>query len=172
MNIIHRLGLCAAASLCAFSAFAVDVGVSVSVSQPGFFGRIDIGTPPPPAALIFPQPVIIQPAPVAVRPMYLRVPPGHEKNWGKHCAKYNACGAPVYFIRDSYYQQHYVVQQPPRVVNGMPVMVVAEKGGRGGRGGDDDHPGQGRGKDKGDKGDKGGKGHGHGNGNGKGGKHD
>ena len=82
------------------------------------------------------------------QPIYLRVPPGHEKHWAKHCAKYNACGQPVYFVRDTYYQQHYVVQQSPQVVNGQPVMVVSER--------DDDHgPGQGHGKGKGH-----GKGHG------------
>jgi hypothetical protein len=139
----------------AFSApaLAADIGVSVSVNQPGFYGRIDINQPPPPVALIYPQPVIIQQAPVAVvqQPIYLRVPPGHEKHWAKHCVKYNACGQPVYFVRDTYYQQHYVAQQPPRVVQGQPVMVVQERA---------EGPGHGNGK-------------GHGNGHGRGhGKHD
>jgi hypothetical protein len=81
------------------AAHATDVGVSVSVNQPGFYGRVDIGPTPPP--VIYPQPVIIVPGPVAVqqRPIYLRVPPGHEKNWAKHCARYRACGQPVYFVR-------------------------------------------------------------------------
>lgn len=89
-----------AALLTAVSAQAeTQVGVSVSVNQPGFYGRVDIGSGPPPA-VIFPQPVIIQPAPVPYRrPVYLRVPPGHEKNWGKHCHKYGACAQPVYFVR-------------------------------------------------------------------------
>lgn len=151
MNLSRRLGTLAAVALCAAPAFAADVGVSVSVNQPGLYGRIDINQPPPPAALIYPQPVVIQPAPVRVvqQPIYLHVPPGHAKNWRKHCGKYNACGTPVYFVQDTYYQQHYVVQQPPRVVHRQPVMVVSE------RGGDDD-----RGHGKG--------GHGHGHGHGKG----
>ena len=68
---------------------------------PGVYGRIDIGNAPPPP-LIYAQPVIIQRAPVYVeqQPLYLRVPPGHEKKWSKHCSKYNACGQPVYFVRD------------------------------------------------------------------------
>lgn len=39
-----------AASLLALSAsaFASDVGVSISVGQPGFYGRIDVGDYPPP----------------------------------------------------------------------------------------------------------------------------
>lgn len=152
MKLISRLALAAACGAALSSAaFAADVGVSVSVNQPGFYGRIDINQPPPPAAIIYPQPVIIQQPAVQVvqQPVYLHVPPGHEKHWSKHCHKYNACGMPVYFIRDTYYQQHYVVQQPPRVVNGQPVMVVSER--------DDDHD----------------RGHGHGKGRGKGhGKHD
>ena len=48
--------LLAAATL---PAFAADVGVSVTVGQPGFYGRIDIGNAPPPV-LIYPQPVVIQ----------------------------------------------------------------------------------------------------------------
>ena len=67
---------------------------------PGVYGRIDIGNAPPPP-LIYTQPVIIQRAPQYVQqpPLYLHVPPGHAKKWSKHCAKYNACNQPVYFVR-------------------------------------------------------------------------
>jgi hypothetical protein len=41
------------------------------------------------------------------------VPPGHEKHWSKHCGKYGACGQPVYFVREDWYQAHYV----PRYAN-------------------------------------------------------
>lgn len=102
--------LCAAV-LGAFAApaFAADVGVSISVGQPGFYGQIDIGNLPRPP-LIFPQPVVIRMAPefVAAPPIYLHVPPGHEKHWSKHCARYNACGRPVYFVRDDWYNNEYV----------------------------------------------------------------
>ena len=43
-----------------------------------------------------------------VQPIYLRVPPGHEKHWGKHCARYGACGRPVHFVREDWYQTVYV----------------------------------------------------------------
>ncbi|HCE30013.1 MAG TPA: hypothetical protein DET46_16115 [Comamonadaceae bacterium] len=68
---------------------------------PGVYGRIQIGNAPPPP-LLYPQPVIIhQPAVVVPRsPIYLYVPPGHAKNWGKHCARYNACNQPVYFVKE------------------------------------------------------------------------
>jgi hypothetical protein len=85
-----------------------SVGVSVSVAQPGVYGRIDIGNMPPPA-VIYERPIIYAPMPVVVQqqPVYLYVPPGHQKKWGKHCAKYNACGQPVYFVRESWVQQRY-----------------------------------------------------------------
>ena len=41
-------------------AFAADVGVSISIGQPGFYGRIDIGNAPQPE-FVNPQPIIIQP---------------------------------------------------------------------------------------------------------------
>ena len=94
-------------------AFAqTNVGVSVGINQPGVYGRIDIGNFPPPA-VILPQPVIITPAPVAVhqRPVYLYVPPGHQKNWSKHCGRYAACGQPVYFVQESWVRARYEEQQ-------------------------------------------------------------
>ena len=88
---------------------AADTGVAMTVGQPGFFGHIEIGNLPRPP-VIFPEPVIIQRGPVGVirAPLYLYVPPGHAKHWGKHCHKYNACGQPVYFVQDSWYQNVYV----------------------------------------------------------------
>ena len=89
------------------TALAADVGVSVSIGQPGFYGRIDIGNAPPPV-LIYSQPVIIQRVHAAPQPIYLRVPPGHAKKWSKHCQKYDACGRPVYFVKDDWYNNVYV----------------------------------------------------------------
>ncbi len=90
-------------------AFAGDVGVSVSIGQPGFYGQLEIGNAPRPQ-LIYAQPVVIQRAPeyVSAAPIYLHVPPGHEKHWSKHCAAYNACGRSVYFVRDDWYNNQYV----------------------------------------------------------------
>jgi hypothetical protein len=95
-------------SLVAVPAFAADVGVSISVGEPGFYGRIDIGSAPRPV-VIYPKPVVIRPAPTHVieEPLYLRVPPGHAKKWKKHCAKYNACDRPVYFVQDKWYNDVY-----------------------------------------------------------------
>ena len=83
--------------------------MSVSVGQPGFYGRIDIGNFPQPR-VIYARPIVIQPVPVAVapQPIYLHVPPGHAKNWRKHCHKYNACNQPAYFVREEWYNNVYV----------------------------------------------------------------
>ena len=68
---------------------------------PGVYGRINIGNAPPPPVL-YAEPIIVQrPAVVMPRsPIYLYVPPGHAKNWDKHCARYNACSQPVYFVQE------------------------------------------------------------------------
>lgn len=101
--------------LFAVSAQAADVGVSVSVGQPGFYGRIDIGNVPQPE-LIYARPIVVHPAPVGVvhQPVYMHVPPGHAKNWKKHCHKYNACGHPVYFVQERWYNEVYVPHHQAR----------------------------------------------------------
>ena len=106
---MNRLLFAIIAAVVAFPAFAGDVSASIAISQPGFYGQINIGDFPRPA-VIYAQPVWIQRPPrvVYVEPIYLHVPPGHEKHWSKHCAKYGACGRPVYFVREDWYQAQYV----------------------------------------------------------------
>jgi hypothetical protein len=109
---------------------AVDVGVGVTIRQPGVYGRIEVGSAPPP--VLYPQPVIIaqprvivaQPAP----PLYLYVPPGHAKKWGKHCHRYNACGRQVYFVREEWVHEQYYAAHPGK---GPPVYVEGRGHGHG-----------------------------------------
>jgi hypothetical protein len=96
----------AAASLTT-PALAADVGVSISVGQPGFYGRIDIGGYPQPQ-LIYAQPRVMYREHMRREPIYMHVPPGHAKNWPKHCRKYNACNERVYFVQDGWYNRDYV----------------------------------------------------------------
>ena len=98
-----------ALALAAQPASAGDVAVSISLGEPGFFGQIELGNYPRPP-VIYAQPVVIERAPEfrAVEPIYLRVPPGYEKHWRKHCQEYDACGRPVYFVRDDWYRDEYV----------------------------------------------------------------
>jgi hypothetical protein len=107
-----------AAALCALTlaaaaavgaARAADVGVSITVSEPGVYGRIDIGRFPQPEVVLS-QPVIVAPPRVRpvhpVEPVYLWVPPGHRKAWKSYCGRYGACGVPVMFVQDAWYDQH------------------------------------------------------------------
>ncbi len=79
---------------------AGDVSVGVTITGeivPGVYGRVDLANRPPPP-LLYAQPVVIE-RPAAARvvePVYLHVPPGHAKNWRKHCHEYHACNRPVY----------------------------------------------------------------------------
>ena len=101
------------AALLSTPALAADVGVSVTIGQPGFYGRIDIGGFPPPR-VIYDSPRYVQRVPAGRPPVYLRVPPGHIKHWDKHCREYNACGEPVFFVRDDWYQREYVPRYQER----------------------------------------------------------
>ena len=96
------------ALLLAGAAQAADVEVRVilhSDIRPGVYGRVDLGSAPPPP-VVYREPLVIvqQPPATVVRPVYLHVPPGHAKNWKKHCKKYNACGTPVYFVKSAEYE--------------------------------------------------------------------
>lgn len=89
------------------SAGSAMAQVSINLGQNGYYGRIDLGdfrSPP----VYYAQPIIIERGErYSPEPMYLRVPPGHMKKWGKHCSKYNACGRQVYFVKDEWYSNTY-----------------------------------------------------------------
>jgi len=74
--------------------------------QPGVYGRVEFGNRPPPV-LINPQPVVVIRDRRYTDPVYLHVPPGHAKNWDKHCHKYNACYKPVHFVKSVEHEPGY-----------------------------------------------------------------
>ena len=89
-------------------ALAADVDVSINVGEPGFYGQIDVGN--------YGRPALVNARPVTVardrsggsrEPMYLRVPADHSRNWKRYCSRYDACGRPVYFVRDDWYNRVY-----------------------------------------------------------------
>ena len=112
-NMKLRLAVLATAvSIVPLAASAADVGVSLQFSQPGMYGRIDLGQFPQPQ-VVMPQPVLVAPPPPVMpqpEPVYLWVPPGHRQHWEKHCGEYHACGRPVYFVEDGWYQRNVMVR--------------------------------------------------------------
>lgn len=91
-----------AAAVLVAPAVAQDIRLSVSGEiAPGVYGRVDIGNRTPP--LVYPQAVLVVKSPKPPAAVYLHVPPGHARNWSKHCGKYGACNRPVYFVKSAEY---------------------------------------------------------------------
>lgn len=103
------LGVAAVGIFALPSQAATNVGVSIAIDQPGLYGRVDIGRVAAPPLLVYPKPVVIVQTPVVQyqRPIYMHVPPGHAKDWRKHCRHYAACNQPVYFVNEGWYRDHY-----------------------------------------------------------------
>lgn len=110
---MKRLIFAAALAVLTVPVFAADVGVSLSIGQPGFYGHLDIGDYPHPQ-VIYQYPRFMYRAAASRPPIYLHVPPGHAKNWRKHCREYNACGERVYFVQNDWYQREYVPRYQER----------------------------------------------------------
>lgn len=108
---MKRLMFAMAAMTLSVSALAADVGVSAGMGQLNYYGRIEIDNASRPQ-LIYAEPVVIEPIPAGVvaRPIYLHVPPGHVKNWSRHCHRYNACGQPVYFVQETWFKDVFVAR--------------------------------------------------------------
>jgi len=103
------------ATLATTGAANAEVGVSLSIAQPGVYGRVDIGQFPSPV-LVSPRPYVASPAVgVGAAPVYLWVPPEHRLDWRRHCAVYGACGVPVYFVEDNWYHEHVIRGHERRV---------------------------------------------------------
>lgn len=138
------------------SALEIRLPPPPPIVLPGLPGRIDASRLPLPQ-VVLPNPVVIAPPPLPApprpgvvvapaptpQPVYMWVPPGHRQNWGKHCHRYKACGVPVYFVRDEWYDRHVH---------------------RGAKHRDDDDDRRGRGHGPGKHDERGGKGHGKGKG--------
>lgn len=90
-------------------ALAVDVAINIPLGQPGYYGQIQLGDsyPRPQLMLSTPTLAVGDLRQNTSRPLYLHVPPGHVRNWSKHCARYNACSRPAYFVKDSWYRDVY-----------------------------------------------------------------
>ena len=109
------VSLVGAAAALLFGTIATAQGISVNATitgqvVPGIYGQVVIGDRQPPP-VVYAQPVLIAPPPAAVyaapEPIYLHVPPGHARHWREHCAEYQACNRPVYFVRSAEYEPGY-----------------------------------------------------------------
>jgi hypothetical protein len=65
---------------CAAPAQAGDVGVSISIGQPGFYGQLDIGNYDRPP-VVYGRPVLVERRYWNPAPAYVRVPPYQHSNW-------------------------------------------------------------------------------------------
>ena len=137
----------------AVASLSASAQVSINIGQPGFYGRVDLGSYAPPP-VVYGPPVLASGGYYNGAPVYLRAPLNHRRNWSRYCNRYNACGQRVLFVRDDWYVNNYA----PR---------YREYYGRGGPGWRDhgrpefhDNRGHGRGPDRDDDHDGG---HGRGN---------
>lgn len=94
---------------------ATQIGVSIGINAPGQYGRIDFNNYPQ-AVLVSPQAIYYEPQRVVVRqaPIYLYVPELHQSQWGRYCRNYQACGRPVYFVRDDWVREQYGREEDQR----------------------------------------------------------
>ena len=111
MRTVQSILIASALAAAATCAEAQNVSVNAVITGevvPGVYGQVVLGNRAPPP-VVYQQPMIVQPAPVVVgapppQPIYLHVPPGHAKNWRKHCHEYHACDRPVYFVKSAEYE--------------------------------------------------------------------
>jgi hypothetical protein len=104
--------LLAGAGICRAGDLNIHVILSGEVA-PGVYGQVQLGSERPPP-LVYAEPMLVVPQRVPPPPVYLHVPPGHAKNWRKHCQEYNACNRPVYFVRSQEYEPGYVRRDADR----------------------------------------------------------
>ncbi len=91
----------------AFGSAALAAGVTVQVGEPGYYGRLELGDAPKPV-LISPNPIVIERQHVVEQPTYVFVPADQRNDWANYCARYEACGRPVYFVEERWYNDVYV----------------------------------------------------------------
>ena len=119
-GVARRAVVCVGLALAAAGVSAIELPLPPPpFGLPGLPGRVDVSRLPvpqvvlrspviiTPPALPAPRPgVVVSTPPPRAQPVYLWVPPGHRKHWSKHCHRYQACGHPVYFVRDDWYDRH------------------------------------------------------------------
>jgi hypothetical protein len=112
MNVFRKVAVATLVMVAGSQIAAADgIGTRAAASAPatpGVYGRLDVDSKQNPP-LVFEHAMFIEAPETAgkVAPLYLHVPPEHAKNWKKHCAKYQACKQPVYFVKSAEYEPGY-----------------------------------------------------------------
>lgn len=90
-------------ALAPMQAQAVNISIGVGGEVlPGVYGSVNIDNGRYPA-LVYSEPLIVSRPSRILAPVYLHVPPGHLKKWGRYCDSYGACSRPVYFVKSRDY---------------------------------------------------------------------
>ena len=110
---MKNLLMTASLAACMSLPVTADADLSISLGEPGFHGEIQIGDFPRPR-LLYREPVLISRVSAPPPAIYVVVPPGHARNWEKHCHDYGYCGRPVYFVEEAWYQDVYVPEYRKR----------------------------------------------------------
>ena len=101
----------------------ISIGVGGEV-LPGVYGSVNIDNGRYPT-LVYAEPLIVTRPSRILSPIYLHVPPGHLKKWGRYCGRYDACSRPVYFVKSRdyydfsprYIEQRYIYRDRVTYVN-------------------------------------------------------
>jgi hypothetical protein len=123
----------------AVASLSASAQVTISIGQPGYYGRVDMGSFAPPPQVYGP-PVLVSGG-YNGAPVYLRAPQSHRRHWSRYCGRYNACGQRVLFVRDDWYTNSYAPRYRTHYGHGGPGWRD------GGRNGYYDGRGHGRGPD-------------------------
>lgn len=110
------------------SAVNISIGVGGEV-LPGVYGTVNIDNGYYPA-LVYAEPLIVTRPSRILAPVYLHVPPGHLKKWGRYCGRYGACSRPVYFVKSRDYYDFSPRYIEPRYIYRDRITYV-DRGGHG-----------------------------------------
>lgn len=117
--------LLAGLALAPTQAQAVNISIGVGGEVlPGVYGSVNIDNGRYPT-LVYAEPLIVSRPSRILAPVYLHVPPGHLKKWGRYCDRYGACSRPVYFVKSRdyydfsprYIEQRYIYRDRVTYVN-------------------------------------------------------
>jgi hypothetical protein len=84
-----------------------EVSAPVTLGEPEFYGRLELDEGYYRPRVVHDRPVVLDRRFQNMAPIYVRAPRDQYRDWRRHCAKYDACERPVYFVRDEWYTQIY-----------------------------------------------------------------